>query len=83
MYKPDHKRYANTLNLSCSTVSRSLLGQKTWLKNNYQSFTVADSFFSQAIAGIESVAYEKGYSVLVSQRRMPKELLARNAQRSV
>jgi LacI family transcriptional regulator len=49
--------------------------------------TVADSFFSQAIAGIESAAYEKGYSVLVSQtHEMPErelEIAKKFAQRSV
>jgi LacI family transcriptional regulator len=119
MYKPvTIKDIANTLNLSCSTVSRSLrngygisaqtvnLVKEYAKKVNYRPNpiavnlkssrshsigvivpTVADSFFSQAIAGIESVAYEKGYSVLVSQtHEMPERELdiARNfAQRSV
>ncbi|WP_256003927.1 LacI family DNA-binding transcriptional regulator [Pedobacter deserti] len=58
--------YAEKVNYRSNPVARGLRNKRT----NSIGVSVADianSFFSQAINGIESVAYERGYHVIITQ----------------
>src|SRR5688500_20011568 len=44
---------------------------------------IANTYFSQAINGIESIAYNKGYHVIISQSHEPQEREKVNVQQLV
>jgi LacI family transcriptional regulator len=58
--------YASLLNYHSNPIALSLKNKRSYSIGVMVS-DVANSFFSQTINGIESVAYEKGYHVIISQ----------------
>lgn len=58
--------YAKKINYRSNPVAQSLKTRRSF-SIGVQVADVANSFFSQAINGIESVAYDKGYHVIITQ----------------
>src|SRR6478735_937767 len=62
------KECAEKLNYSPNPVALSLKERRT-RSIGVVVCEVANSFFSQVINGIESIAYDRGYNVIISQSR--------------
>jgi LacI family transcriptional regulator len=60
------KDYAKQINYHSNPAARSLKNSRSYSVGVMVS-DVANSFFSQTINGIESIAYEKGYHVIITQ----------------
>nr|WP_184543520.1 LacI family DNA-binding transcriptional regulator [Mucilaginibacter sp. FT3.2] len=58
--------YARQINYQHNPIAASLRSRKSYTIGIMVA-DVANSFFSQTINGIESVAYEKGYNVIITQ----------------
>lgn len=58
--------YAQKINYYSNPAARSLKNSRSY-SVGVMVADVANSFFSQTINGIESVAYEKGYNVIITQ----------------
>jgi DNA-binding LacI/PurR family transcriptional regulator len=64
--------YAARLNYHPNPIALSLRERRS-LSLGVVVCEVANSFFSQVINGVESIAYEKGYQVIISQSRESSE----------
>ncbi len=60
------KEYAEKIDYRSNPIALSLKGRRSY-SIGVVVCEVANSFFSQAINGIESIAYNKGYRVIISQ----------------
>jgi LacI family transcriptional regulator len=60
------KDYAKKINYYSNPAARSLKNSRSY-SIGVMVADVANSFFSQTINGIESIAYEKGYHVIITQ----------------
>ena len=60
------KEYAKKINYHSNPIARSLKNSRSY-SIGVMVADVANSFFSQTINGIESIAYEKGYHVIITQ----------------
>jgi LacI family transcriptional regulator len=60
------KNYAKKINYYSNPIARSLKNSRSYAIGVMVA-DVANSFFSQTINGIESIAYEKGYHVIITQ----------------
>lgn len=60
------KEYAEKINYKSNPIALSLKGRRSY-SIGVVVCEVANSFFSQAINGIESIAYTNGYHVIISQ----------------
>ena len=60
------KEYAKKINYYSNPAARSLKNSRSY-SIGVMVADVANSFFSQTINGIESIAYEKGYHVIITQ----------------
>ncbi|MDP9079990.1 MAG: LacI family transcriptional regulator [Bacteroidota bacterium] len=60
------KEYAKKINYYSNPAARSLKNSRSY-SVGVMVADVANSFFSQAINGIESIAYERGYHVIITQ----------------
>jgi LacI family transcriptional regulator len=60
------KEYAKKINYYSNPIARSLKNSRSY-SIGVMVADVANSFFSQTINGIESIAYEKGYHVIITQ----------------
>ncbi|WP_276347873.1 LacI family DNA-binding transcriptional regulator [Daejeonella sp. JGW-45] len=60
------KEYADKIDYRSNPIALSLKGRRSY-SIGVVVCEVANSFFSQAINGIESIAYNKGYRVIISQ----------------
>ncbi|MES3019024.1 MAG: LacI family DNA-binding transcriptional regulator [Bacteroidota bacterium] len=60
------KEYAQKIEYKSNPIALSLKGRRSY-SIGVVVCEVANSFFSQAINGIESIAYNKGYRVIISQ----------------
>ena len=58
--------YANKINYRANPIARSLKERRSYSIGIIVS-EIANNFFSQVINGIESIAYDKGYHVIISQ----------------
>jgi len=58
--------YAKTVNYRLNTAASTLRSRRSY-SLGVMVADVANSFFSQTINGIESVAYERGYNVVIAQ----------------
>lgn len=58
--------YAKKINYNCNLIALSLKNRRSYSIGVVVS-EVANNFFSQTINGIEAIAYEKGYHVIISQ----------------
>jgi LacI family transcriptional regulator len=78
--------YAEKVNYKSNPIALSLKNRRTYSIGIVVP-KLANSFFSQAIAGIESIAYEKGYHTIITQTHDSSERERINvnhlAQRSV
>ncbi|MES2808221.1 MAG: LacI family DNA-binding transcriptional regulator [Bacteroidota bacterium] len=78
--------YAQKVNYKSNPIALSLKNRRTYSIGIVVP-KLANSFFSQAIAGIESIAYEKGYHTIITQTHDSSERERTNvnhlAQRSV
>lgn len=68
--KPDTRQlvldYAKKINYHPNPIALSLREKRSWTIGIIIS-EIANNFFSQNINGIESIAHEKGYTILISQ----------------
>ncbi len=58
--------YAKKIDYNCNLVALSLKNRRSY-SIGVVLCEVSNNFFSQTINGIESIAYEKGYNVIISQ----------------
>lgn len=58
--------YAEKVNYHCNPIALSLKNKRSY-SIGVMVADVANSFFSQTINGIESIAYQKGYNVIIAQ----------------
>lgn len=58
--------YAKKINYNCNLVALSLKNRRSY-SIGVVLCEVSNNFFSQTINGIESIAYERGYNVIISQ----------------
>ncbi|MES2874350.1 MAG: LacI family DNA-binding transcriptional regulator [Bacteroidota bacterium] len=58
--------YAKKINYNCNLVALSLKNRRSY-SIGVVLCEVSNNFFAQTINGIESIAYEKGYNVIISQ----------------
>jgi LacI family transcriptional regulator len=73
------KNYAKKINYYSNPIARSLKNSRSY-SVGVMVADLANSFFSQTINGIESIAYEKGYHVILTQSHDANEREAINIQ---